>query len=81
MISVRDGTSGEGRMADEGIPRRIVGFHKDEEGHWVAELDCGHGRHVRHDPPWQLREWTQSAAGRQARLGETLRCRKCLEEG
>ena len=37
--------------------RRIRGFHKDEEGYWVAELDCGHTRHMRHDPPWQERTW------------------------
>ena len=34
--------------------RPIDGFHQDEEGHWVAELRCGHGQHVRHAPPfWQ----------------------------
>jgi hypothetical protein len=27
---------------------RIVGFHQDTEGDWVAELDCGHRQHVRH---------------------------------
>jgi hypothetical protein len=33
------------------IPRRIVGFHTDVEGDWVADLECGHTQHVRHDPP------------------------------
>ena len=33
----------------------IVGFHKDEEDDWVADLACGHTQHVRHNPPWQLR--------------------------
>ncbi|MBK1696568.1 DUF3565 domain-containing protein [Rhodovibrio salinarum] len=56
----------------------IVGFHRDEEGHWVAELACGHGRHVRHKPPFQERPWTQSEAGRQKMLGVYLDCRKCL---
>lgn len=65
----------------EGIPRRIVGFHLDEEGHWVAELDCGHGQHVRHDPPWRERPWTQSAVGRRRHLGVRLHCRKCLTAG
>lgn len=63
----------------DGIPRRIVGFHRDEEGHWVAELDCGHGRHVRHEPPFRVRTWTQSAEGRAQMLGVELPCRKCLE--
>ena len=52
--------------------RRIVGFHQDEEGQWVAELECGHARHVRHDPPWEVRPWTRSAEGRAGRLGTLL---------
>ncbi|MGH7532827.1 MAG: DUF3565 domain-containing protein, partial [Gemmatimonadales bacterium] len=23
------------------MQRTITGFHQDDEGHWVAELDCG----------------------------------------
>ena len=42
------------------MKRATVGFHRDDEGHWVAELACGHGQHVRHDPPWQTREWVTS---------------------
>jgi len=63
---------------ERGIPRRIVGFHQDEEGHWVAELECGHGRHVRHSPPWQERPWVLTPEGRAGRIGESLRCVKCL---
>jgi Protein of unknown function (DUF3565) len=59
------------------MERRIVGFHQDDEGHWVAQLDCGHNQHVRHDPPWQLRPWTQTPEGRVGALGRTLACRKC----
>jgi hypothetical protein len=61
------------------VKRRIVGFHQDDERHWVADLDCGHGQHVRHDPPWQVREWVTTAAGRQAWLGQELDCRRCEE--
>jgi len=57
--------------------RRITGFHQDDEQHWVAELDCGHDQHVRHDPPWQLRPWVVSAERRAAALGTVLNCRKC----
>ena len=46
------------------IQRRIVGYHQDQLGDWVAELECGHGQHVRHDPPWQVREWVTTEAGR-----------------
>jgi hypothetical protein len=58
----------------------IVGYHKDEEGHWVAELACGHGQHVRHDPPWQVREWVVTEEGRTSRLGIELECVRCDEE-
>jgi hypothetical protein len=59
------------------MERAIIGYHLDEDGHWVAELACGHNQHVRHDPPWQNRPWTQAAAGREAMLGRVLDCRKC----
>ncbi len=61
------------------VARRITGYHQDEEGHWVAELECGHGQHVRHDPPWQLRPWVITESGRREMLGVTLDCRKCDE--
>ena len=57
--------------------RPITGYHQDEEGQWVAELGCGHQQHVRHDPPWQVRLWVTTAAGRQAHLGQPLSCLKC----
>ena len=62
------------------VPRRIVGFHRDDEGHWVADLECGHGQHVRHDPPWQVREWVTTDPGRTAHLGTVLFCMRCAEE-
>ncbi|MGV6827048.1 MAG: DUF3565 domain-containing protein [bacterium] len=57
--------------------RRIVGFHLDEESHWVAELDCGHFQHVRHDPPWVIRDWVITPEGRESCLGATIECVKC----
>jgi Protein of unknown function (DUF3565) len=59
------------------MQRRIVGFHQDAERQWVAELECGHGQHVRHEPPWQVREWVTTPAGRQSWLGRTLECSSC----
>ncbi|MEC5398741.1 DUF3565 domain-containing protein [Uliginosibacterium sp. H1] len=59
------------------MQRLITGFHQDEEHHWVAELDCGHNQHVRHDPPWVSRPWVTTAAGRAGKLGALLVCRKC----
>ncbi len=62
------------------MQRRIVGVERDEEGHWVARLECGHGQHVRHDPPWMLREWVITEEGRASRLGRGLECKRCDEE-
>ncbi|WP_197387572.1 DUF3565 domain-containing protein [Ralstonia pseudosolanacearum] len=59
------------------MKQAIVGFERDEEGHWVARLACGHGQHMRHDPPWQSRPWTQTEAGRAGRIGEVVECLKC----
>ena len=59
------------------MERRIVGFHQDAEGDWVAELDCGHRQHVRHRPPFQLRPWVLDAVGRTGRIGTPLDCRLC----
>ena len=59
------------------VPRRIVGFHRDDEGHWVADLECGHGQHVRHDPPWQLRPWVITPEGRATYIGAVLQCVRC----
>jgi len=59
--------------------RRIVGFHQDEEGHWVADLECGHGQHVRHRPPWINRPWVTTQDGRERALGSVLDCRRCDE--
>lgn len=59
------------------VERRITGYHQDEEGDWVAELECGHNQHVRHRPPFQLRAWTLDRAGRAARIGTTLDCPLC----
>lgn len=57
----------------------IVGFHQDDERHWVAELACGHFQHVRHNPPWTLRPWVITEQGRRDALGERLNCKKCDE--
>jgi hypothetical protein len=61
----------------QGVARRIVAFHLDAAGHWVADLDCGHGQHVRHDPPWMNREWVTTEEGRKEHVGRELICQKC----
>jgi hypothetical protein len=59
------------------MKQKIVRYHKDQEGDWVAELACGHNQHVRHMPPWQNRPWVINEAGRQQKIGEELDCTKC----
>lgn len=59
------------------VERAIAGYHQDDEGDWVAELSCGHGQHVRHRPPFQLRAWVTDDEGRAARLGTLLDCPLC----
>lgn len=61
------------------MKRRIQGFHRDEQGDWVADLDCGHGQHVRHNPPWSQRPWVLTGDGRTGRLGMELDCKRCDE--
>ncbi len=55
----------------------VTGWHQDEESYWVAELACGHSRHFRHNPPWQVREWVVTPQGRDEFLGSELDCKEC----
>jgi hypothetical protein len=59
------------------MDRRITGFSQDDEGHWVAELECGHRQHMRHRPPFERRDWVTTPEGRATRLGVTVNCKKC----
>ena len=63
--------------AGPSLPRRIVGFHEDDDGVCVADLECGHTQHLRHDPPWQSRPWVLTEEGRAAFLGRSLDCIPC----
>ena len=59
------------------MKQKIVGYHRDDRNDWVAELECGHFQHVRHNPPWTNRPWVESQAGRDAMLDFELNCKKC----
>lgn len=61
--------------------QKITGFHLDAEDHWVADLECGHRQHMRHDPPWTVRPWVLTEEGRRSRLGVELECKRCDEAG
>ena len=59
------------------MQRKIVGFHLDEFDDWVADLECGHTQHVRHNPPWTVRPWVMHDEGRRQKLGALLDCTDC----
>jgi len=59
------------------MKQKIVDYHKDEEGDWVADLACGHTQHVRHNPPWINRPWVVTREGRDQHLGVELECKEC----
>jgi tellurite methyltransferase len=56
----------------------ILAFTLDDDGDWVAMLECGHRQHVRHKPPLMARPWVTTAAGRAEKIGQALACRNCL---
>lgn len=59
------------------VIRSILGFHRDEEGDWVAELSCFHNQHIRHRPPFQDRPWVLDPAAREARVDIGIDCPLC----
>jgi uncharacterized protein DUF3565 len=59
------------------VSRKIVGFHQDESFDWVADLECGHRQHVRHNPPWTTRHWVTTPQGRLVHIGHKLPCSLC----
>ncbi|QVM92250.1 DUF3565 domain-containing protein [Pseudomonas entomophila] len=78
--SVTKASSDCERAMDEQAPvSQILGFHQDEEGHWVADLSCGHTQHLRHQPPWQSRPWVLDPAERAQRVGQAFACGWCAQ--
>ncbi len=57
--------------------QKITAFHQDEYNDWVADLQCGHTQHVRHQPPFQNRPWVIDEKLRQTFIGKTLNCIEC----
>ncbi len=63
------------------MERKIVDFHQDAIGDWIADLACGHSRHVRHRPPLVEHPWVTSEAGRSRHVGDVLDCVDCDRAG
>ena len=64
-----------------GMDRAIVGFRQDDGGTWIADLECGHSQHIRHQPPFKLAPWVLEDEGRASRIGQPLECRLCDQQG
>jgi hypothetical protein len=59
------------------VKTKITDFHQDEYKDWVADLSCGHSRHFRHNPPFQVCEWVKYPQGRDTYIGFELDCKIC----
>lgn len=59
------------------VHRTMTGFHRDDDGDWVAELSCLHTQHIRHQPPFSEAAWIEDAEERRRRVGEPLDCPLC----
>jgi hypothetical protein len=59
------------------VIRTIEGFHRDDDGDWVAELSCLHSQHVRHRPPVWDQPWVLTEAGRREHVGGRIDCPLC----
>ena len=59
------------------MQRAMVGFRRDDDGDWVAELSCLHSQHIRHDPPFWDAAWIEDDEERARRVGQPLECPLC----
>ena len=59
------------------MERPILKFETDASGDWVARLSCGHGQHLRHKPPFIVRDWVTTPQGRDGMRGTCLDCVRC----
>lgn len=61
-----------------GIPRTMLSFSPDGDA-WIASLDCGHNRHIRHRPPLSSFAWIDDPEGRDAHVGQLIECGRCAQ--
>lgn len=67
------------RSVERLMQRRILEFEKDEDGDWRVLLDCGHKRHLRHDPPRETRPDLSEPRARESAIGQTIECGRCMQ--
>ena len=61
------------------MERAILEFEKDEDGEWRVLLDCGHKRHLRHEPPREVRPELADPLAREQAIGQTIECGRCVQ--
>lgn len=59
------------------MQRTILEFETDEDGEWRVLLDCGHKRHLRHEPPRESRPELCDPAARASAVGKSIECGRC----
>lgn len=64
-------------VATPAILRTLLGFAQDAQGDWIAALDCGHRRHIRHRPPLSSYPWIVDERARAGKLGAEIECERC----
>ncbi len=74
--ATRPGRRSRGRRLNS-MQRSITAFRQDAGGDWIADLECGHSQHVRHQPPFRIHPWVLDRERRTARIGTTLACPLC----
>jgi len=62
------------------MDKKITSFYRDQEGEWVAKLECGHSQYVRHDPPKSVRPWMNDDDQRKQLIGTSINCIACESE-
>ncbi|MCA9777674.1 MAG: DUF3565 domain-containing protein [Candidatus Eremiobacteraeota bacterium] len=61
------------------MQRTILQFEQDEDGEWRVILDCGHKRHLRHEPPRESRPELSDPLARRAAVGKAIECGRCRQ--
>jgi len=61
------------------MKRKILSFETDQDKEWRVVLDCGHRRHLRHDPPRETRPRLDDPEARQAVVGRRIECGRCAQ--
>lgn len=61
------------------MERTILEFETDEDGEWRVVLDCGHKRHLRHEPPRESRPELSDPEARESAIGKTIDCGRCRQ--